>query len=440
MSQTPKVLITGVGLVTPLGADRESTWQALLAGHRAVRHLPNIGPDWLAGSAAAVAVPSDRAAQACRDSDLSSLLTEQTIDHAASAALEAVEHAGIDWEFVDPARAACVIGTSKGGMHSWYRTMQSRRLQKETYSDAEQGTAKQKLSGRQSETSEPECPAAAWLRLAPDGPACTVASLFNLQAGALAPVTACATGLSSILRGAELIRSGHCDLVLAGSSDASVSPAVLASFRKLGVLASTNDDPAGAVRPFDRRRSGFVIGEGAGIVVLESETHAAARNAEPLAEWLTGGMVCAAAGLMQLEGEPEALPWLIRDVLRRSQVSPGQVDYISLHGTATKTNDLAEVRAIKAAFGPVAGQLSASSLKGAIGHLLGAAGSVELAATVLAIRDGRLPPTMNLTSPDNECDLDFVAGKSQACDVSHAMKLSLGFGGHLVAGIIRRPD
>jgi len=440
MSETPKVMITGVGLVTPLGADRESTWQALLDGQRAVRHLPNVESVWLKGSAAAVAIPSDRASLATRDGPLACLLTEQTINHAVSAALEAVDHAGIDWDHVDPTRAACVIGTSKGGMQSWFSVLQAQRLLSNIRSGDAGDEATQSSAAHWPESSAQEFPAAAWLRLAPSGPAHTVASLFNLQGGALAPVTACATGLSSILRGAELIRSGECDLVLAGSSDASVSPAVMASFRRLGVLATADDDPAGAVRPFDRNRSGFAIGEGAGIVVLESQAHAVARKAIPLAEWLAGGMVCAAAGLTQVEGEPEALPWLIRDVLRKSQVTPAEVDYISLHGTATKTNDRNEVRAIKAAFGPAARQLSASSLKGAIGHLLGAAGSVEFAATVLAMRDSRLPPTMNLTSPDDECDLDFVAGKSRSRDVSHALKLSLGFGGHLVAGVVRRPE
>jgi len=427
MSQTPKVMITGVGLVTPLGADRESTWHALLNGGRAVRHLSNADSVWLKGTAAAVAIRSDRATLATRGNRLACLLAEQTIDHAASAALEAVEHAEIDWSRIDLTRAACVIGTSKGGMQSWFSALQNQDLQGSTR-NADQ------------EAVPSEFPAAEWLRVAPSGPACMVASLLNLQGAALAPVTACATGLSSILRGAELIRSGECDLVLAGSSDASVSPAVIASFRRLGVLAKVDDDPAAAVRPFDRYRSGFAIGEGAGIVVLESQTHAAARNAVPLAEWVSGGMVCAAAGLTQVEGQPEALPWLIRDVLRRGRVAPETVDYISLHGTATKTNDLNEVRAIKSAFGPAAWQLSGSSLKGALGHLLGAAGSVEFAASVLAMRDSRLPPTMNLSNPDDECDLDFVAGESRSCEVSYALKLSLGFGGHLVAGLVRRPD
>lgn len=436
MSHPPRVLITGVGLVTPLGADRESSWQGLLAGTRSIRQILVGEPYWPPGWAGAGAVASESAGRLALDNrnfELGTMLYEPTVKHAACASLEAASHAGIDWDDVDLTRAACVIGTSKGGFNSWFMTLQSRRLVTDPTID--EGL---RIRGRRGIEQIERNPGPSCLRLLANGAASTVASIFNLQGGAIAPVTACATGLSSILRGADLIRHGECDVVLAGSSDASICPAVLASFRRLGVLADRHEDPSTAVKPFDRNRSGFLIGEGAGIVVLESETHAKARGAKPIAEWLTGGMACEATGITTLKEEPEALTWLIRDVLRRSGVAPGEIDYISLHGTATKANDIAEVRAVKAAFGPDAYKLSASSLKGAIGHLLGAAGSVEFAATLLAMRDSQLPPTMNLTDPDDECDLDFVAGESKPREITHAMKLSLGFGGHLVAGVIRK--
>lgn len=417
-------MITGIGLVTPLGADRESSWQRLLAGRRAIRELECDSPVWSRGAAGAPAIPARSARELTAgrvNPHLDWLLSEPTIAHAAAASLEAAEHAGIDWGNVDPCRAGCVIGTSKGGVHSW---------QDEA---AERGEP----ACESADSSSSPSASTWWARLCPSGPARTVASLLNLQAASLAPVTACATGLSSILRGAELIRNAECDLVLAGSADASLTPAVIASFRRLGVLAKGSGDPAARVRPYDRDRTGFLIGEGSGIVVLESEKHAQRRNARPIAEWLTGGIVCEAASLTQLNAQPEALIWLIRDVLRRSRLAPAEIDYVGLHGTATKANDLAEVRAVKAAFGRHAQELSASSLKGAIGHLLGAAGSVEFAAMLLAMRDGTLPPTMNLTTPDDGFDLDFVQGKSKRRRISHALKLSLGFGGHLVAGIVR---
>jgi 3-oxoacyl-[acyl-carrier-protein] synthase II len=415
MPKPPRVLITGVGLVTPLGADRESSWQGLLAGELGCRTMHSDSPGWPDPSAGAPVAPPNLDLQV--EPPTAFLLSEPTIALAVAAALEASRHAGLEHARLASDRAACVIGTSKGGVVMWEREAIPHLRAASELAPSE---------------------AAWWSCLAPNGAASAVASLFNLQGGSLAPVTACATGLSSIIRGADLIRHGECDVVLAGSSDASLTPAVLASFRKLGVLADRNLNPAEAVKPYDRNRTGFLVGAGAGIVVLESEAHAKARGAKPIAEWLTGGMACEASGIAQLEEKPEALTWLIRDVLRRSGVAPGEIDYISLHGTATKANDIAEVRAVKAAFGPDAYKLSASSLKGAIGHLLGAAGSVEFAATLLAMRDSRLPPTMNLTDPDDECDLDFVAGKSKPREIAHAMKLSLGFGGHLVAGVIRK--
>lgn len=439
MSESPRVMITGIGLVTPLGTDRETSWQGLLSGERAVSALPSDEPFWPAATFGARRLDSARAVEdgISRDEDLRQelefLLQEPNIRMACSAALEAVEHAGLDLSEVNLNRSACVIGTSKGGTHSWHQLWSHDRV----LAEQSQSCGDLREVAEQFERKRHENPGALWLRMAPHGPASVVASILNLRGGALAPITACATGLSSIMRGADLIRHGECDVVLAGSSDASLTPAVIASFRKLGVLAKGDCDPKELVKPFDRNRNGFAIGEGSGIVVLESEAHAEARGAKPMSEWLTGGMASEATGLTQLQQQPEALTWLIGDVLRRSGLSPADIDYISLHGTATKANDLAETRAIKVAFGNHAYDLAASSLKGAIGHLLGAAGSVEFAATLLAMRDGQLPPTMNLTDPDDECDLEYVAGESQCREVRHAMKLSLGFGGHLVAGVVR---
>ena len=434
MSDPPRVMITGVGLVTPLGSDRETSWQRLLSGERAVVAMPAEEPFWPPGTFGASRSESTAVLDHISpDESIRFLFQEPNVREACSAALEAVEHAGLDMSKVDLDRSACVIGTSKGGTHSWHQSWIYDRV----LAERSPASGETRELAAQFECDRRAHPEAAWLRMAPHGPATVVASILNLRGGALAPVTACATGLSSILRGADLIRHGECDVVLAGSSDASLTPAVIASFRKLGVLARGDCDPNELVKPFDRNRNGFAIGEGSGVVVLESEAHAKARGAKPIAEWLTGGMASEATGLTQLQEHPEALTWLIGDVLRRSGLSPADIDYVSLHGTATKANDLAETRAIKAAFGRHAYDLAASSLKGAIGHLLGAAGSVEFAATLLAMRDGQLPPTMNLTNPDDECDLDFVAGQSIAREVSHAMKLSLGFGGHLVAGVIR---
>jgi 3-oxoacyl-(acyl-carrier-protein) synthase len=172
--------------------------------------------------------------------------------------------------------------------------------------------------------------------------------------------------------------------------------------------------------------------------VLESEEHAHQRGATPYAEWLAGGMVADTFAMTKLSDNPKALSWLIADVLRRSNFVPGDIDYLNLHGTATRMNDVCEMRAVNQSFGEARHQLAGSSIKGAIGHLLGAAGSVEFAAMLLAMRDGILPPTANLETPEDDFDINLVPRESQRRDVSHAMKLSLGFGGHLVAAAVRR--
>jgi 3-oxoacyl-[acyl-carrier-protein] synthase II len=202
------------------------------------------------------------------------------------------------------------------------------------------------------------------------------------------------------------------------------------------VLASGFADPAAACRPYDRNRNGFLPGEGAAILVLERSDQALARGRKPYAEWIAAGRASDPSGMTRVEREPVGLARLITDVLRRGQVAPAELDYINLHGTATRDNDLCETRALKLALGGEANRIPCSSLKGTIGHLLGAAGSVELAATLLALRDGQIPPTANLTDPDPECDLDYTPLAARARPLRTALKLSLGFGGHLIAAIV----
>jgi 3-oxoacyl-(acyl-carrier-protein) synthase len=277
-----------------------------------------------------------------------------------------------------------------------------------------------------------------WNQFTPNAPARSIAERFNLRGAALCPVAACATGLVSISRGAALIRQGQCDVVLAGSSDASLHPALLSSFRRLGVLAHTGDEPARACRPFDRTRSGFLVGEGAAILVLERASSALTRSVAPYAELLSAEMAADPAHLTRLDSDPASLVRLITDALARAGVTPDEIDYVGVHGTATRQNDLCETRALHQALGRSASGASCSSLKGAIGHLLGAAGSVESAATLLALRDGFVPPTANLREPDPECDLDFTPLDGRRRSLQTALKLSLGFGGHLAAAIFRK--
>lgn len=388
-----KVVVTGIGLVTPFGAGREISWSAVRAGCSAVRwfepddFIGSRGPRWVGASA-----PEELLASA-----------EPVVTMAVTAAREALTHAGLSDISED---GGCVIGTSKLGLRSFARVMKQ---------------------------SDPSDPALLW----PNSAARAVASEWGLRGPALCPVAACATGLVSLIRGADLIRSGECDVVLAGSSDASLVPIVLGSFQRLGVMARGFEKPATACAPFDANRSGFVVGEGAAVLVLEDREHAVARGANLLAEFVAAGMASDPSGLTQIDPDGTSLAWLIRDVLRRVNVAPEEIDAINLHGTATRANDLAETRAVRAAFGPAADRLACSSQKGAIGHLLGAAGSVESAFAVLALRDQVVPPTINLQTHDPQCDLDYVANGVRPMRLRNVLKLSLGFGGHIAVGLFR---
>ena len=430
MSGRNRVLITGIGVVSPLG-NREDFWRRLVAGETATRRLVPEARDrefWPQNSSGAAAVESESLPgtfQAQSRGELVPLLAEPTIAYALAATLEAVADARLELDSAgrlaaNRQRVGCVIGTSKGGVRTLHELMLAER-------------------GRATPVLKEKVDAGNWWpMIAPSGPASAVSSLLGTEGPLLSPVAACATGLMSLVRAAELIQSGVCDVVVAGSSDASLSPAIVASFRKLGVLSKCHDEPESAIRPFDKDRDGFFVGEGAGVFVLESEDHARQRGAKPYAEWLAGGMVADTFAMTKLSDNPEALSWLISDVLRRCKLAPGDIDYLSLHGTATRMNDVCEMRAVNRSFGNARHQLAGSSIKGAIGHLLGAAGSVEFAAMLLTLRDGMLPPTANLQNPEDEFEINLVPKESQQRSVDHAMKLSLGFGGHLVSAAVRR--
>ncbi len=320
---------------------------------------------------------------------------------ALRAAAEALADGHLTLAGANRERMGCVIGTSKGGLRSFASAWHAWR---------------RPARGRASADRASPGDGAFWSEFQPDAAARFVAQRYDLRGAALCPVAACATGLASIARGADLIIHGTCDAVLAGSSDASLTMLVQGSFRRLGVLAHGFDDPREACRPFDHRRNGFLIGEGAAVLLLEREDLALARGAVPYAIWLAGATASDPAHLTQMETDARSLTWLVAQVLKQGGVSPDEIDYVNLHGTATKQNDVSETRALEAALGRGASRASTSSLKGTIGHLLGGAGSVELAATLLAMRDGLVPPTANLTHPDPECPLDYtpVAGSSAA--------------------------
>ncbi|MDZ4687361.1 MAG: beta-ketoacyl-[acyl-carrier-protein] synthase family protein, partial [Planctomycetaceae bacterium] len=357
------IVITGVGVVSPLGGDRETSWRGVLAGRSVARRLivadfplPRRDPRW--DAAAWLGCPAD-------------LPVDSPLDRVTMlglrAAEEAVVDAGLDHAALGAAQIGCVFGTSKGSLFA--------------------ATADWCGSGDASSFS------ALW----PSAAANAIAARFGWAGPCLAPVAACATGLVAVIRAASLIREGACDVVLAGSADDSLHPLVLASFQRLGVLAR-HAEPDKASRPFDRDRNGFVIGAGAGGLVLERKSHAEARGARWYAAVGPGRYSADPSGMTALDDTGATLARLIADCLPDGRAP----DCINLHGTGTRLNDPAECRAVRQASPDAARDSRAGSFKGALGHLLGAAGSVELALLCLAIRDQTLPPNVNrdIADPD----------------------------------------
>lgn len=410
-SESNRIVITGIGLCTPLGPDRETSWRNLLAGHSAVRWLQP--PHWTEPSRVAgapVRFPAERPF----------LHSEPLVELAKTTANESLQDAGLSSTDLARRSVGIVFGNSKGGLHTFSRLFEQARTDQSSiglFADATTANFE-------------------WLDFFSNRAASAIHEIVGGYGPVLCPVAACATGLIACQRGIELLENGDCDLVLVGSADVSLQPAVLGSFRRLGVLSHETEVANVACRPFDRHRSGFVVGEGAACLVLEKRESAIARGVKWYAEWLGGMMLSDPIGLTQLDLSGSTLKHLLSSLLSDAGRRP---DYINLHGTATQSNDLVESRAVREVFRDEADQIACSSLKGGLGHLLGAAGSVELAATALALRDQVAPALINLDDPDPECRLNFVANQSRPMAMTTAWKLSLGFGGHIAGAALAAP-
>jgi 3-oxoacyl-(acyl-carrier-protein) synthase len=283
------------------------------------------------------------------------------------------------------------------------------------------------------------CPAGKepwWQQWFPNTACAIVAREFGLHGPRVSNSTACASGTIAILKAVRMIRDRQCDIALAGSSEA-IHPLFAAGFYNMGVLAE-HEDPTQACRPFDIHRNGFVMGEGAAMFVLERLAHAERRGATIYAEVLGGIMLSDARHITSLDADSDALVELIRGTLRASGLAPRDIAYINAHGTGTQQNDVLETRGIRSAFGRASESVCVSASKSILGHLVNASGSVELAIMALALRDGFAPPTLNLTHPDPDCDLDCIPLVGRARPLEHALKLSIAFGGHLAAAVLRR--
>jgi 3-oxoacyl-(acyl-carrier-protein) synthase len=385
-------------MVTSVGLNREQVWRAVREGRSGVRHL-DLGSNPVGLRIGAVVnLP---------ESDSREL---KVIRLARMAAAEALDDCRLRPEELDRDRFACAVS---GHMGDTYWLEHSHRVGRPPHD-------------------------ASWDQWLPNSGCWNIAHHFGLYGPRLCHSTACASGLIDFLCAARTIQDGQCDLALAGSAEA-IHPLFAAGFQSMRVLAE-DDDPVRACRPFDVTRSGFVMGEGAAMFVLERLDHAQARGARIYAEVVAGRTLADAHHVTGLDVDSDSLSYLISETLRRAHLTPSSISYINAHGTATQQNDLLEVRGIRRALGSYADQVCVSSSKSMLGHLVNAAGSVELAITALALRDGFAPPTLNLYTPDPECDLDCLPLVGRGRPLEHALKLSLAFGGHLVAVILRRWD
>lgn len=396
------VVITGIGLIASVGNDRESVWRAVQQGRSGIRSLSGLLgiPDGLL-----IGAPVDLAVDCPRRMKVVALCR-----HAAA---EALADARIDWSAVDRDRFACAISGHMGDTG---------------FVEDQHGVYDESAPG-----SIPW-----WQQWMPNTACSTVANDYGLNGPRICHSTACASGLIDILSAVKAIRDSQCDLALAGSAEA-FHPLFAAGFHRMNVLAY-HEDPTQACRPFDRARRGFVMGEGGGMFVLERLSHALARGAPIYAEIAGGRMLAEAHHVTGLDEESVALARAITDALQEAEIRPQDIGYINVHGTGTQQNDLVETRGIRRALGSAADNTCASATKSMLGHLVNAAGSVELGITALAMRDGFAPPTLNLTDPDPACDLDCIPLVGRPSRFDHALKLSVAFGGHLVAMVLRRWD
>ncbi len=400
-----KVVITGLGMVNSVGLNRDSAWNALKEGKNGIGLIESFDTDEFKvkfGGEVKGFDPQDAMdAKEARKAD-------RFCQFAMAAAVQAMDQANMD-EIADPYRAGVIIGSGIGGMKTF----------EEQHS---------KLINRGARGVSPM-----FIPMMIGDMASGLVSIrYGFRGANYCTVSACASGGHAIGSAYDQIILGHADVMICGGAEASVCPMALAGFANMRALSTRNDDPTKACRPFDKERDGFILGEGAGVLVLESEEHALARGAEILGEFCGYGMTGDAYHMTQPDTEGRGALGSMTQALRTSGLKPVQVGYINAHGTSTHFNDKVESGAIRKVFGAHADNLKVSSTKSMMGHLLGAAGAVEAVVTTLALKDGILPPTINYETPDPECDLFYCPNTAIEEKVDYALSNSFGFGGHNV--------
>jgi 3-oxoacyl-[acyl-carrier-protein] synthase II len=406
-----RVVVTGLGAITPLGCSVQAFWDGLVAGRSGVRPVTKFDASEYPSRIAADVAEFDPAAFL---DPRESRRMDKFVQYGAAAAKMAVEDSGLEVTEANAERVGVIVGSGIGGIATW---------------EEQHTTLLQRGPRRVSPVFIP--------MLICNMVSGTVSIMLGAKGPNLTIVTACATGCHSIGEAAKIIQRGDADVMIAGGAEASVTPTSLAGFGAAKALSTRNDEPERASRPFDAERDGFVVGEGAGVVVLEEFEHARARNARVYAELAGYGLSADAYHITQPAPDGEGAARSMLGAIRDARMPIDAVDHINAHGTSTEIGDVAETVAIKRVFGDRAYKIPVTANKSMVGHLLGAAGGVEFIATVLTVVHGLIPPTVNLEHPDPQCDLDYVPGSARETAVKAALCNSFGFGGHNAALLVR---
>ncbi len=406
-----RVVVTGIGLITPVGNDTATTWDALVAGRSGIGPITHFDTSAyecpIAGEVRGLEAADFVDAKLLRRLDRSSVF-------ALAGAQQAIADAGLDMTHEDARRVGVVLGTGMGGAQMIVEQ-----------NDILEDKGPRRVSPFMTS------------HMLPDTPTGLIAIAIGARGPNFGISAACATGGATTGEAAEIIRSGRADVMITGGFEAPLTPIYYAGFHAMKALAVAGD-PTKAVKPFDLNRSGFILGEGAGIMVLESLEHAQARGARIYAEWLGAATSNDAYDMVAAAEDGHGVADAMRDAMAQAQIGPGDIDYINAHGTGTALNDRVETHAIREVFREDADRLMVSSTKPIVGHMMGAAGAVEAAIAALACHHGVVPPTINYETPDPDCDLDYVPNVARTATVRRAMSTSVGLGGHNSAIIFGR--
>jgi 3-oxoacyl-[acyl-carrier-protein] synthase II len=414
VSSGQRVVITGLGVLCPVGIGHKTVWENLLAGRSGIARLTQFDPS-------PFPVQFGGEVKGFDPSILGSAKEVRRMDRctqfALAASRQAVDDAGLDLNELDPETVGIMIGSAAGGFQTLLE-------QHQVY--LERGPRRVSPFFIQ--------------HMLVDSPAGQVAISLGLRGPNAAVVSACATGTQAIGEGAELIRRGDAEVMLAGGTETPIHPVILAGFSVMHALAHNNEQPERASSPFTKRRDGFVLSEGAAVVVLESLDHASKRGARIYAEVAGYGATNDAYDMAAVPEDGYMAGRTMFRALKKSGMAPEDIDYINAHGTGTPLNDKAETLGIKDVFGEHAYRLAVSSTKSMTGHMMAGSGAVEAVICALVLRDGMVPPTINLDDPDPDCDLDYVPHTARPMAVRAALSNSFGLGGHNASIVLRQPS